>query len=92
MDAMEQICSSEITHFAKLEDPRVVGRTSHRLLDIIVTTICAVISSAESWGEVPIYAEQKIDFLRRFLPLTNGTPSHDRQNISMEMYATMLFR
>ena len=68
---MEQICSSVITHFAKLEDPRVVGRTSHRLLDIIVTTICAVICGAESWGDVAIYAEQKIEFLRRFLPLTS---------------------
>ena len=74
---MERVCTSLIDHFGKLEDPRVVGRTTHRLLDIIVMTICAVISGAESWPDVALYARQKEAFLRRFLPLPNGTPSHD---------------
>lgn len=35
--------------FSKREDPRVTGRTAHRLLDILVITICAVLGGAESW-------------------------------------------
>lgn len=71
------LCPSLIVHFEKLEDPRVVGRTAHRLLDIIVITVCAVISGAESWPDVADYAVQKQAFLRRFLWLGNGVPSHD---------------
>lgn len=68
---------SLIAYFESLEDPRVVGRTSHKLIDIIVITICAVISNAETWEEVSDYGRQKEDFLRRFLDLPNGIPSHD---------------
>ena len=74
---MEPLCSSLIAHFERLEDPRVVGRTTHRLLDIIVITVCAVVSGAESWSDVALYAKQKEAFLRRFLSLPHGTPSHD---------------
>src|SRR3990172_9171432 len=76
-DAMKPLCSSLIACFEKLEDPRVVGRTAHRLLDVIVMTVCAVVSGAESWPDVALYAKQKEAFLRRFLSLPNGTPSHD---------------
>src|SRR3989304_1902645 len=74
---MKPLCSSLIAHFERLEDPRVVGRTTHRLLDIIVITVCAVVSGAESWPDVAVYATQKEAFLRRFLSLPHGTPSHD---------------
>ena len=38
--------------FAGLEDPRVVGRTAHKLIDIIIIAICATICGAEGWVEV----------------------------------------
>jgi len=76
-DAMEDDIPSLIAYFESLEDPRVVGRTSHKLIDIIVITICAVISNAETWEEVHDYGHQKEDFLRRFLDLPHGIPSHD---------------
>lgn len=74
---MEDDIPSLISYFKSVEDPRVVGRTSHKLIDIIVITICAVISSAETWEEVSDYGRQKEGFLRRFLDLPNGIPSHD---------------
>lgn len=63
--------------FADLEDPRVVGRTAHKLLDIIVIAICAVLSGAEGWADVEVFGETKEAWLRQFLELPNGIPSHD---------------
>lgn len=62
---------------AFVEDPRVQGRSSHLLLDILVISICATLCGAESCMEMQIFAEQKADWLKRFLELPNGIPSHD---------------
>ncbi len=74
---MTPVNVSIVEHFSKVEDPRVVGRSSHRLIDIISITICAIISGAESWNDVQMYGEQKKDFLKKFLSLPHGIPSHD---------------
>lgn len=63
--------------FGELRDPRVMGRTSHALVDILVLTICAVIAGADDWEYVELWGTEKIDFLRQFVPLENGIPSHD---------------
>jgi predicted transposase YbfD/YdcC len=64
-------------HFAKLKDPRVRRRRRHRLLDIIVMAICGVICRADDWQEIELFARHREDWLRRFLRLPNGVPSHD---------------
>jgi predicted transposase YbfD/YdcC len=74
---MKNSVISIIDHFSSLEDPRVVGRSSHLLIDIITITLCSVISGAESWYDVQLYGELKKDFLKRFLLLPHGIPSHD---------------
>lgn len=63
--------------FADLEDPRVVGRTAHKLIDIIVIALCAIVCGAEGWVEVEVFGEAKEGWLRQFLALPNGIPSHD---------------
>jgi predicted transposase YbfD/YdcC len=64
-------------HFAKLKDPRVRRRRRHRLLDIIVIAICGVICRADDWQEIELFARHRESWLRRFLRLPNGVPSHD---------------
>lgn len=66
-----------LTCFEKVKDPRMNRRKKHELVDIIALTICAVIAGADSWTEVEEYGEEKYDWLRTFLPLENGIPSHD---------------
>jgi predicted transposase YbfD/YdcC len=68
---------SIFTHFSRLRDPRIERTKKHRLMDIIALTICAVISNAEGWEEIEAYGKEKIDFLKTFLELPNGIPSHD---------------
>ena len=61
----------------QVEDPRVNRTKRHLLTDILFVTICAVISEADSWTEVALLGETKLEWLRRFVPLANGVPSHD---------------
>ncbi len=77
MDAMVSVTSSLVNHFSDIEDPRVEARSCHKLVDIIVVTICAVICGAESWYDVEEYGARKVSFLRQFLELRHGPASHD---------------
>lgn len=63
--------------FGDVEDPRVVGRTDHKLQDIIVIAICAGICGAEGWTAVEMFGESRKAWLRQFLELPNGIPTHD---------------
>src|SRR5215217_425973 len=66
-----------LTHFQGLEDPRLERSRRHDLLDIIAIAICAVICGADSWVEVEKFGGAKIGWLKGFLRLPNGIPSHD---------------
>ena len=63
--------------FADVADPRRDHLRLHNLWEIIAITILAVVSGADSWVEVAKYGVNKFDFLRTFLELPNGIPSHD---------------
>lgn len=73
----EQPAPSILTHFALLEDPRIERTKEHLLLDIIAIAICAVICGADSWVDIEAYGEAKHEWLKGFLALPNGIPSHD---------------
>jgi len=72
----ENSCTKIGEYFSAVTDPRVVGRTKHKLLDITTIALCAVISGADSWPEVETYGKSKYDWLKDFLELPNGIPSH----------------
>lgn len=67
-------------YFGKLRDPRIKRKRKHRLIDIIVLTVIAVLSGAESWNSIEEFGKSRIDFLRKILDLSNGIPSHDTIN------------
>src|SRR5947199_5851437 len=64
-------------HFANLTDPRVARTRRHILQDMIVLALCGMIANADTWVDIERYGNTKLDFLRRFLELPNGIPSHD---------------
>src|SRR3954447_23276290 len=66
-----------IDKFARIEDPRCDWRVEHKLLDILVIAVCAVIGEAESFEDIALYGRCKRDWLQRFLELPGGIPSHD---------------
>jgi predicted transposase YbfD/YdcC len=66
-----------ISQFAQIEDPRCDWRVEHKLLDILVIAVCAVIGEAASFEDIALYGRCKQDWLQRFLALPGGIPSHD---------------
>src|SRR4051812_30710726 len=64
-------------HFATLIDPRAERGKEHLLVDILTITLCAVICGADDWVAVATFGETKERWLRTFLALPNGIPSHD---------------
>jgi len=63
--------------FARLQDPRRAHRRLHRLQDIVVIALCAVIAGAEDWQQIVTFGRKRLDWLRGFLELPHGIPSHD---------------
>jgi predicted transposase YbfD/YdcC len=68
---------SLIVGFQEVPDPRVQGRCDHKLIDIIVISVCAVVSGAESWVDIANFGRAKEAWLKTFLELPGGIPSHD---------------
>lgn len=73
----EPVSATIAEHFSSLKDPRIQLKTHHKLIDIIIITICAVICGADDWQEVVDYGKAKLDWLKTFLELPRGIPSHD---------------
>jgi len=69
--------ASILEHFAALPDPRRDHGKIHMLDEIVFMSICAILCGADSWQEIAEYSESKIDWLKTFLTLPGGVPSHD---------------
>lgn len=63
------------TYFGDIPEFRRAPR--HRLLDILVMAMCAVIAGANDWPQVVTFAVNRRDWLARFLELPEGIPSQD---------------
>ena len=64
-------------HFGALKDPRSPYRIEHKLIDIVIITICATICGANDWEAIAEYGQTKQDWLKTWLELPNGIPSPD---------------
>ncbi len=69
-----------LKYFAELTDPRVERNREHLLEEILLLAIAAVLSGAESWNDIEDYGQAKIEWLKTFLTLPSGIPSHDTFN------------
>ncbi|WP_119072256.1 ISAs1 family transposase [Aggregatilinea lenta] len=68
---------SLVISFQDLPDPRVAGRCDHKLIDILVITVCAVLAGAARWVDVERFGQARHEWLKTFLKLPHGIPSHD---------------
>jgi hypothetical protein len=67
-----------LQYFSKINDPRKENRNKrHQLSDILIITILGAICGADNWVELCEFAEAKEEWLKKFLLLPNGIPSHD---------------
>jgi len=63
--------------FEGLEDPRMERTKHHSLGDILAIAVCATICGADDWTKMALFGQCKEKWLRTFLDLPNGIPSHD---------------
>lgn len=63
--------------FSDLPEPRVERTREHKLIDIVVIAVCAVVGGAEGWTDVEAFGRAKFAWFKSFLELPNGIPSHD---------------
>jgi hypothetical protein len=66
-----------ITELEVIEDPRCGWKVEHRLIDVLVIAVCAVLGEAESFEDIALYGRCKQEWLQHFLALPNGIPSYD---------------
>ncbi len=72
--------NSLLDHFSSIEDPRIDRQKLHSLSGIIFLTICAVLSGCNDWDEIEEYGIEKEAWLKKYIELPNGIPSHDTIN------------
>jgi predicted transposase YbfD/YdcC len=75
MENLPQISLQRL--FEDMDDPRVVGRCTYPLGEVVVIAVCAVLCGAETWTEVEEFGESKQAWLATFLKLEQGIPAHD---------------
>lgn len=71
---------SILDHFSALSDPRQRWRVIYPLPEILLLVLCATLCGMEDFVETRLWGEQRLDFLRRFLPYERGIPAHDTLN------------
>lgn len=73
---LEQTTSISV-HFARLPEPRLPRRQVHRLVDILTIALCAVLVGADDFVAIALFGKEKEAWLKTFLALPGGIPSHD---------------
>ena len=72
--------------FSSAHDWRVERCKRHQLVDILFLSLCGMISGAEGFSELEEFGKERLDWLRQYVPLKHGIPSHDTiRRVFMQM-------
>ena len=63
--------------FVSIEDPRQTAKVKHDLVELLVVAVNAVLVGADTFTEIELWAEEKLEWLQGYLRLPHGIPSHD---------------
>jgi hypothetical protein len=66
-----------INQLSVIRDFRQPGEVLHELIDVLFLAITAVISGCEGWEVIEDFGNDKLDWLRQYLPFGEGIPSDD---------------
>jgi predicted transposase YbfD/YdcC len=98
MDAVEKEFVAVLQEcFVELRDPRVQGRCDHLLIDILAIAVLAMLCGCEDWPDLEEFGKRRKDWLKTFLQLPGGIPSHDTFRrvlglLNRKQFAACLFR
>lgn len=71
---------SLVQYLEEIPDPRVKRRREHKLVDILVIGLCSIITGGEGFNDMALFGKIKRNWLKTFLELSHGIPSHDTFN------------
>ncbi|WP_017429388.1 ISAs1 family transposase [Vreelandella jeotgali] len=74
---MHQTATPILDIFACVTDPRHSSQVQHPLPDLLTVAVCGVLVGADTFEEIELWAREKLSWLRQYLNLPNGIPSHD---------------
>lgn len=63
--------------FVCIDDPRQASKVKHDLVELLVVAVNAALVGADTFVEIELWAQEKLDWLRKYLRLEHGIPSHD---------------
>ena len=63
--------------FVSITDPRQAKKVQHDLVELLVVAVNAVLVGADTFVEIELWARERLDWLRSYLRLKHGIPSHD---------------
>ena len=77
-DKLDLSVLNNFTAIAKrLNDSRVEYKIKHKMSDIVMITLLAILANADTWEEIYQFAISHEKWLKTFLELPSGIPSHD---------------
>ena len=69
--------ANKLEFFSEISDPRVVNRCLHKLSDILFIAFVTILCNGEDYEDMVTFGEQRLDWLRKYVGLSNGIPSSD---------------
>lgn len=80
-----------IVYISQIVDLRQERKVQHKLPDIVVMVLFATLAYADTWEEIELFSREHVDFLKEYLELENGIPSHDTIQRVMAMISPEVF-
>lgn len=71
---------SLITILEEVPDPRVRATVDHELPDILTIALCTILCGGDSFYDMEEFGQVRLDWLKTFLRLRHGAPTHDTYN------------
>jgi predicted transposase YbfD/YdcC len=68
---------SLLQHLTRVPEKRMLGRIKHPLPELLLVAFIATVCGGECFTDMEIFAKAELDWLRNYVPLKNGAPSHD---------------
>ena len=71
------VLNNFVTITKRLNDTRVSYKIKHNMSDIVIITLLGILANANTWNEIHCFAVSHETWLKTFLELPSGIPSHD---------------
>ncbi|MGK0270215.1 MAG: putative transposase YbfD/YdcC [Cocleimonas sp.] len=84
--------SNLFMHLNVIKDYRQSNKVNHEISDIILLTICGVLSGHDTWEGICDFGETRLDFLSTYGDFTDGIPSADTIARVMGMISTKVLQ